>query len=178
MKSSSSNKKVDILIILFSIVAVAIISSLFRYQFLDAGKLPFDIHILPKAHAIINSLTAVCLLIALYLVKQRNVKGHKFFMLLASALSVLFLLSYLTYHSSAESTSYGGEGVLKYIYYFILITHIILAAIVLPFILMTLHRAFTDQIDKHKKLVRFTFPVWLYVAISGVLVYLMISPYY
>ena len=110
--------------------------------------------------------------------KAKNIARHKVLNLSAFGLSALFLISYVTYHFFVPETTFGGEGNIRYIYYFILLTHIPLAAIVLPMILLSFWYALNDKIDKHRKIVRFTFPIWLYVAVTGVLVYLMISPYY
>ena len=96
----------------------------------------------------------------------------------AIGLSVLFLIMYVAYHMTSDSTKFGGEGTIKYVYYFVLLTHILLSIIVIPFVLITFVRAITNNIEKHKKIAKITFPLWLYVAVSGVVVYLMISPYY
>ena len=96
----------------------------------------------------------------------------------AIILSALFLLMYVAYHMTSDSTKYGGEGLISYVYYFILVTHILLSIVIIPFVLITYVRAITNNIERHKKIARITFPMWLYVAITGVIVYLMISPYY
>jgi len=111
-------------------------------------------------------------------VKQKNYVLHKKLMLLAMALSILFLVSYIAHHLFAGSTEYGGAGTMKAIYYIILLTHIPLAGIILPFILFTAYRSLIGEFEKHKKLARYTWPLWLYVSITGVLVYVFISPYY
>ncbi|TLS37947.1 DUF420 domain-containing protein [Pseudalkalibacillus caeni] len=142
------------------------------------GEVGFDIHLLPLLNAVFNSFTFVFLLAALIFIKQKNITLHRRFIWAAFTTTSLFLISYLTYHSIAESTSYGGEGPLKYIYYFILITHIILAAAIVPLALVTLVRGLTNRVEKHRKIARWTMPLWLYVSLTGVFVYLMISPYY
>ncbi len=172
-----SEKKVTVAIILASIFVPVLVSILFFVQPTEI-KTSFDIHIFPKFHAILNSLTALCLIFGVYFIKNKNIQLHKIANLTAFALSSLFLVSYVTYHSLAPATKFGGEGVVKYFYYFILLTHIVLAATILPLILFTFQRALSGQIDKHRKLVKFTFPLWLYVAITGVLVYILIKPYY
>lgn len=138
----------------------------------------FDVRVLPKFHAILNSLTAVILVCAFIAIRNKKIVLHKSLMLTALMCSVLFLVSYVTYHALAESVSYGSEGFDRYIYYFILVTHIILAVVIVPLVGFTLLRALTGRFQKHKRLARWTLPVWLYVAITGVIVYLMISPYY
>ncbi len=155
-------------------------------------RLGFNPHIFATANAIINSMVALLLVAALLAVKSKKYILHKRIILAAITLSVLFLISYICHHLLSGDTKYGDlnhdgivsmdektlAGSLRYVYYFILITHIPLAGIILPFILFTAYRALSGDYEKHKKLARITWPVWLYVAISGVVVYLMISPYY
>jgi putative membrane protein len=155
-------------------------------------NLGFDPHDFARANAIINSLVAILLVSALIAVKSKNYDWHRKFMLAAIVLSVLFLISYVCHHLTTGDTKFGdinGDGILsldeknivgsiRYVYYFILLTHIPLAGIILPFILFTAYRALSGKYEQHKKLARITWPVWLYVAISGVVVYWMISPYY
>jgi putative membrane protein len=138
----------------------------------------WDFGFLPPFHATLNALTAVVLLIALYYIKQKNVMMHRRMIYVAMSLSALFLLSYVAYHFTTPETKFGGEGFIRYVYYFILITHIILAALTLPFILFTFIRAYTNQFDRHRKMARWVFPLWLYVAITGPICYLMLMPYY
>ena len=185
-----NDKKAKLFIYTVSFVVFAAVAFLSKYKLkVDLG---FDVHAFAKINAVINSLVAVLLLAGLFTVKQKNYELHKKIMLSAILLSVLFLLSYIAHHLLAGDTKYGDlnhdgilsidekmlAGNLRMIYYFILITHIPLAAIILPFILFTAYRALTGEYDKHKKLVRITWPVWFYVALSGVIVYLMINPYY
>lgn len=136
------------------------------------------IYFLPHLNAVINSAASVALILGLIFIKSGNITYHRASMTTAFGLGAIFLVSYVIYHAAAESTSFGGEGVIKSVYYFILITHIILAAVALFPILLAYYYGYTDQRAKHKKVVRFAYPIWLYVTISGVLVYLMISPYY
>jgi putative membrane protein len=138
----------------------------------------FDIHIFARINAVINTLVSFLLLGGLYAVKARKYRVHKKFMITAIIMSTLFLVSYICHHLLAGETKYGGEGIVRYIYFFILISHIILAAIILPFILFTSYRALVAEWPAHKKLARITWPVWFYVSVTGVIVYLMISPYY
>ena len=111
-------------------------------------------------------------------IKKGNRKTHERLMKLAILLSISFLLMYIAYHATSDSTKFGGEGMIRYVYYFILISHILLSIIVIPFVLVTYVRALSKRFDKHKKIARITFPIWLYVAVTGVVVYFMISPYY
>lgn len=133
---------------------------------------------LPPIYATINACTALILVLAVRQIRKGNRKTHERLMKTAIALSVVFLTLYMAYHITSDSTPYGGEGFLKYVYYGILISHILLSVVIIPFVLVTYFRAASGQFYKHRKIARITFPLWLYVAISGVLVYLMISPYY
>jgi len=138
----------------------------------------WDFSFLPPFHATLNAITAVVLMAAFYFIKQKNVVMHRRMIYVAMTLSVLFLLSYVTYHFTTESVKYGGEGAIRYVYFFLLITHVVLAGLILPFILFTFIRAYTNQIEKHRKMARWVFPLWLYVAITGPICYLMLMPYY
>lgn len=166
------------LIVTLSIVINALVAVLFFLPEAE-GLDHIDWTILPMLNAIFNSFTFVFLLAALFfIVKQRNVKMHRNFIFAAFASTTLFLLSYVTYHYATESTAYGGEGPLRYVYFFILITHILLAIAIVPLALVTTARGLTNQTEKHRKIARWTMPIWLYVSLTGVVVYLMISPYY
>ncbi len=184
------DKKATILIIVFSVIIFTVISVLGRVRLnVNPG---FNVHVFAKANAIINSIVAVLLLCGLIAVKTKRYFLHKRIMLTSMVLSILFLISYICHHLLAGEARFGDvnhDGVLsnaekinagsaRFIYYFILGTHIPLAGIVLPFILFTAYRALIGEFDKHKKLVRITWPVWFYVAVTGVIVYVMISPYY
>ncbi len=137
-----------------------------------------EIMFLPKLNAILNGTTSVLLVAAFFAIKNKNIELHRKLMFSAIILSVLFLLSYVTYHALAESTHFGGEGTIKYVYFFILLSHILLAIIIVPLVLVSFTRALSEKFDKHKKIARITLPLWLYVTVTGVIVYLMISPYY
>lgn len=139
---------------------------------------PGFVYFLPKLNAIINGLCSILLLTSFYQIKNKNIAAHKKLNIATFILSSLFLVSYILFHYFVKETSYGGDGLIKYVYYTILITHIILAAAVLPLILLSFHRGLQMQVEKHRKLVKFAFPIWLYVTVTGVIVYLMISPYY
>ena len=132
----------------------------------------------PLFHAVINGSTALILLAGYYFMKIRVYKLHRNFMISAFGLSAIFLVSYVISKISNDPVPFGGEGFLRYAYFFILITHIILSAIIVPLVLFTMYRGLTGQYDKHSKIARWTFPIWLYVAITGVLVYIFMFPYY
>ncbi|RZS94552.1 DUF420 domain-containing protein [Cecembia calidifontis] len=136
------------------------------------------VYFLPHLNAVINTAATLALIAALVFIKQNNIAYHRASMTVAFALGAVFLVSYVIYHASAESTAFGGEGWIRPVYYFILISHIVLAAIALFPILLAYYYGYTDQRSKHRKIVKFAYPIWLYVTITGVLVYLMISPYY
>ena len=171
-----NDRKARILIFTFSIIVFAAVVLLNRVKLdLNPG---FDVHLFAKVNAVINSIVSLLLLAALIAVKSKKYLLHKRLMLTAMALSILFLVSYICHHLFAGDTKFGGEGAGKIIYYIVLFTHIPLAGIILPFILFSAYRALTGEFAKHKKLVRVTWPVWFYVAVTGVIVYWMISPYY
>lgn len=185
-----NDRNASILILTFSIIVFAAVVLLSRIKLeVDLG---FDVHLFALLNALINSCVAVLLVLALVAVKQRKYLIHKNLMLTAMTLSILFLVSYICHHLLAGDTRFGdinhdgivtdaekeGAGSLRIVYYIILGTHIPLAGIILPFILFTAYRALIGEYAAHKKLARITWPVWLYVAITGVVVYLLISPYY
>lgn len=171
-----NDRKARILIIAASIVVTGLIATLGRVEVRVSDN--FDIHIFARINAVINSLVSILLIAGLMAVKARKFLFHKRVMLSAMVLSILFLVSYICHHLLAGDTRFGGEGSIRYVYYFILITHIILAAIILPFILFTTYRAMIAEWPQHRRLARITWPIWLYVSVTGVVVYLMISPYY
>jgi len=133
---------------------------------------------LPHFNGVINSATVFILLLGLYFIRRKQVANHKASMTGAFILGVIFLFSYVIYHATVPNTSYGGEGFIRYIYYFLLITHILFSIVVVPFVLFAFYFALSNNIDRHKKLVKYTYPIWMYVSVTGVIVYLMISPYY
>lgn len=175
--NTSKERNYTPIIITLTVVVNLIIAVLFFIPKQDRD-IPFDIFILPRLNAIFNSFTFIFLLAALFFILRKNVKMHRNFIFAAFISTTFFLISYLTYHGLAPSTSFGGEGIMKTIYYFVLITHISLAPIVVALALFSLVWGLTNQIRKHKKIVRWTMPIWLYVSLTGVIVYLMISPYY
>ena len=170
----TDDKKYNKLIVALSVVIPIVVAVLFGVKIPNVEPLTF----LPPIYASINGLTACVLIVAVFQIKKGNRAAHEKLMKFAIILSLLFLVMYVAYHMTSNSTKFGGEGFIKYIYYFILLTHILLSIIIIPFVLITYVRAITNHIDKHKKIARITFPLWLYVAITGVVVYLMISPYY
>lgn len=171
-----NDKKARTLIYLFSFIVFAAVVLLSRVK-LDVD-LGFDVHFFAQANAIINSTVAVLLVAALVAVKTKKYRVHKNLMIAAMLLSVLFLISYICHHLFAGETKFGAEGISKTIYYIILFTHIPLAGLILPFILFTAYRALIGEWPQHKKLAKITWPIWFYVAVTGVVVYWMISPYY
>ncbi len=138
----------------------------------------WDFSFLPPFHATLNALTAIVLIAALYFIKRKNIVMHRRMIYIAMTLSVLFLLSYVAYHFTNEEVRFGGEGTIRYVYFFLLISHIVLAALTLPFILFTFIKAYTNQFEAHRRMARWVFPLWLYVAITGPICYLMLMPYY
>jgi putative membrane protein len=170
--------KYNKLIVVLSIAIPVVVALLFG---INLRKLGYDVEplsFLPPIYASINGLTAIILIAAVVAIKNGNRKLHENLMKVAIGCSVAFLGMYVAYHMTSDSTKFGGEGIVKYVYYFILITHILLSIIIIPLVLTTYVKALSQRFDKHKKIAKITFPIWLYVAVTGVIVYLMISPYY
>ncbi|MDA9782862.1 DUF420 domain-containing protein [Vicingaceae bacterium] len=164
------------LIIVLSIVVPVLVAILYLLpKNFSVGE---EVYYLPMLNAFLNGTTSILLVAGFIAIKNGNKQIHKRIMLSALVLSVLFLLSYVTYHALTESTPFGGEGTIKVIYLVILLTHIVLAIAIVPLVLITFSRALTAKFDKHRKIARITLPLWLYVTVTGVVVYLMISPYY
>jgi putative membrane protein len=173
---TKNDKKAKTLIWVFSIIVFVAVTVLGRVKLeVDLG---FDVHVFAQINAIINSTVAVLLVAALVAVKGKKYQLHKGLMMTAMVLSVLFLVSYICHHLFAGETKFGAEGIARTIYYVVLFTHIPLAGLILPFILFTAYRALIGEWPQHKKLARITWPIWFYVAVTGVVVYWMISPYY
>ncbi len=166
-------KKYNKWIVILSVIIPVVVAGLFGVK-LDVTLPVF----LPPIYATINGITACVLIVAVFQIKNGNRVLHERLMKFAIILSALFLVLYILYHMTSDSTKFGGEGAIKYVYYFILLTHIVLSIAVIPFVLITYVRAITNNFERHKKIAKITFPLWLYVAISGVIVYIMISPYY
>jgi putative membrane protein len=172
-----SEKSLSVTVYSLAIIVFLLVAFMLAYpQTLAIGSM--DVSGLPRLNAFLNSACSVLLIFGYMFIRKKNIRMHKTMMLSAFGLSVIFLLSYVAYHSQAPATRFGGEGIIKYVYFFILITHIILAASVVPLALFTLVRAWRQEFPRHMKIARWTFPIWLYVTVTGVIVYLMISPYY
>jgi putative membrane protein len=167
-------KKYNKLITVVSVIVPVVVALLFGVKIPNVERLGF----LPPIYATINGLTAILLLAAVWAIKNGKQHLHQNIMTTCIALSVLFLLMYIAYHMTSESTTYGGEGTLRYVYLFILVSHIILSIAIIPLVLKTYSFAYLKKFKDHRKWAKITFPIWLYVAITGVVVYLMISPYY
>lgn len=169
----SEEKKYNKLIVALSVVIPLAVAILFGV------KIDLELPVfLPPIYASINAITALLLVLAVMAVKKGNIKRHELLMKIAIGCSLVFLVLYVLYHMTSDSTKFLGEGFVKYVYYAILISHIVLSIAVIPFVLITYVRGITNQIELHKKIAKYTFPLWLYVAVTGVVVYLMISPYY
>ncbi len=167
-------KKVNRGIMIISILIPLVVAILFGVRLPNVEPLSF----LPPVYASINGLTALLLIIAVWAIKNGKRQLHQNLMTSCIALSLVFLAMYVAYHMTSDSTSFGGEGFIRYVYYFILISHVLLSIVIIPLVLHTYARAYLKNFERHKKLARITFPIWLYVAVTGVVVYLMISPYY
>lgn len=174
----SLEHKFNKFIVAVSILIPVAVAVLFSVKLKDFGIVVEPFGFLPPIYATINGITAVVLIAAVWAIKKGNRKVHEKLMTLAIALSVLFLVMYVIYHMTAESTPYGGTGIMRSVYFFLLISHILLSISVIPLVLITYVRALAERFDRHKKLAKITFPIWLYVAVTGVVVYLMIAPYY
>ena len=175
---TAEEKKYKKWIVTLSIIIPLAVAVLFG---VNLRKLGYDVEpltFLPPIYATINGITAILLVIAVTAVKRGNRKLHENLIKVCMGCSIAFLLMYVAYHMTSESTSYGGDGALRYVYFFILISHILLSIVVIPFVLFTFVRGIAGAYERHKKLARITYPMWLYVAVTGVIVYLMISPYY
>lgn len=170
MKSILKNRAV---IITLSVVLPLAVAILFRVRVEG-----YDFSFLPPIYAAINGITAVLLVSAVWCIRNGNRVWHERLMITSVILSAAFLVMYVLYHITSDPTPYGGSGWLRYVYYFILITHIALSVAITPMVLFTLSRAWNGTFDLHKKLARITYPIWLYIAVTGVVVYVMISPYY
>ncbi|CAI8190913.1 MAG: DUF420 domain-containing protein [Flavobacteriaceae bacterium] len=171
---AAKEKKFNLLITIVSIVIPLVVAVLFGVKIPNVAPLSM----LPPIYATINGLTALVLVLAVVAIKNGRQKQHENLMKTAIALSLAFLVMYVAYHMTSDSTPFGGTGAIKYVYYFILISHILLSIAIIPLVLRTYAKAYLKQFEAHRKLAKITFPIWLYVAITGVVVYLMISPYY
>ena len=166
-------KKYNRLITILSIAIPLVVAGLFGV------KIDLELPVfLPPIYAGINAVTSVLLLAAFWAIKNKKIDLHENLIKACMVLSAVFLILYVLYHMTSDSTSYGGEGAIRWVYFFVLISHILLSIVVIPFVLVTFVRGITRDVERHKKIARITFPIWLYVTITGVIVYLMISPYY
>ncbi|MDP2060874.1 MAG: DUF420 domain-containing protein [Flavobacteriaceae bacterium] len=173
MPTTEYNKYNKLIIVLSVAIPVAV-AVLFKVRIPDVAPLSF----LPPIYATINGFTAFILIAAFIAIKNKNIKLHERLMKFAILLSALFLVMYVAYHMTSDPTPFGGEGAVKTIYYLILISHIILSIAIIPMVLISFVRALNKHFPAHRKIAKITLPIWLYVAITGVVVYLMISPYY
>ena len=178
MENNSVEQKYNKWIIALSVIIPVAVAVLFKIKLKDLGFNVSPLPILPPIYATINGITAVLLITAVIAIKNGNRKRHELLMKIAIACSLVFLLLYIAYHMTTDSTTFGGTGFIKYVYFFILLSHISLSIATIPLVLITYVRALAEKFDKHKKIAKITFPIWLYVAVTGVIVYLMISPYY
>ncbi|NOU62582.1 DUF420 domain-containing protein [Paenibacillus sp. LMG 31461] len=175
----ASNKNYTVAIVTISLVANIVILLLFFSPIGYKGEINFDLTIFPRINGLLNSFTFIFLLAALIAILRKNIKLHKGFILAAFSSTLLFLVSYLTFHyMSLETARFGGEGIIRPIYFFILISHSILAAIIVPLALFALVWGWTNQLHKHRRIARWTMPIWLYVSLTGVVVFVLMEPYY
>lgn len=178
MKENNLDQKFSKFIVVVSILIPVVVAILFNLKLKDLGVEVEPLSFLPPIYATTNGITAIVLIAAVIAIKKGNRKLHERLMTTAIALSVAFLVMYVAYHMTSDSTKFGGEGAIRTVYFLILITHIFLSIVIIPLVLITYVRALASKFDKHKKIAKITFPIWLYVAVTGVIVYLMISPYY
>ena len=178
MKVNNLDQKFSKFIVVVSILIPVVVAILFNVKLKDLGVDVEPLSFLPPIYATTNGITAIVLIAAVIAIKKGNRKLHERLMTTAIALSVAFLVMYVAYHMTSDSTKFGGEGAIRTVYFLILITHIFLSIVIIPLVLITYVRALANKFDKHKKIAKITFPIWLYVAVTGVIVYLMISPYY
>lgn len=178
MNNLAQEQKYKKLITTLSIVIPIAVAALFSINLKRLGFNVAPLSFLPPIYATINGITAITLIAAVVAIKKGNRKLHEQLNTFAIACSLAFLLMYIAYHITSDSTKFGGEGIIKYVYYFILISHILLSIIIIPLVLTTYMYAKLDDFERHKKIAKKTFPIWLYVAITGVVIYVMISPYY
>lgn len=178
MQRTETEKKYNVWIWILSIIIPLVVAILFSVNLHDLGYDVRPLTFLPPIYATINGITAVLLIWAVKAIKKGNQALHERLVKVCIACSVAFLAMYVAYHMTSIETKFGGEGAIRYIYFFILITHILLSIIIIPFVLITFVRGIAGSYQRHKKIARITYPMWLYVAVTGVIVYLMISPYY
>lgn len=178
MENNELEKKYNIWIWILSIAIPVVVAILFTVNLQKLGYDVKPLSFLPPIYATINGITAILLFIAVAAVKRGNLNLHEKLIKVCIGCSVAFLAMYVAYHMTSIETKFGGVGYIRYIYFFILITHILLSIIIIPFVLITFVRGISGSYQRHKKIARITYPMWLYVAVTGVIVYFMISPYY
>ncbi len=178
LESNAIEKKFSKFIVIVSIVIPVVVAILFSVKLQDFGIKVEPLSFLPPIYATINGITAIVLIIGVRAIKKGKRILHERLMTTAIALSVLFLIMYVAYHMTSDATKFGGVGIIRPVYFFLLISHIVLSVAVIPLVLVSYVRALAERFDRHKKIAKITFPIWLYVAVTGVIVYLMISPYY
>ena len=178
MEQNNIEKKYNVWIWILSITIPVVVAILFSVNLQKLGYDVKPLSFLPPIYATINGITAVLLIAAVRAIKKGNQKLHERLIKVCIGCSIAFLAMYVAYHMTSIETKFGGEGAVRYLYFFILITHILLSIIIIPFVLITFVRGISGAYQRHKKLARITYPLWLYVAVTGVIVYLMISPYY
>lgn len=178
--NSAAEKRARIFVLTASLAIPIVVAILYFMPKIESGNegVRQFLNQLPMLNAIINGTTAVLLILAFWAIKNKNITLHKRLMTGALALSIIFLVFYVSYHSTTDSTKFPKDNPLRWLYAIILLTHILLSAVVVPLVLISYTRALAERFDKHRKIARITLPIWLYVAITGVVVYLMISPYY
>lgn len=173
-KPSHQERKLNLWINVVSVIIPLVVAILFGVKIPNVERLGF----LPPIYATVNGITALLLILAVWAIKNAKKQLHKNLMTACIVLSMLFLVMYVAYHMTSDSTSYGGQGLLRYLYYFVLVTHVLLSIAIIPLVLKTYMRAYLNKFAEHRKLAKITFPIWLYVAVTGVIVYFMISPFY
>lgn len=173
-QSRNLEKRLNVLAYIVS-AAVLLLIILMRQVKIDLG---IDFSFLPPVHASLNGIAAILLILAYYFIRNKKIEAHRRSIYAAMVCSGLFLVSYVLYHFTTPETKFGGVGTIRFVYFFLLLTHIALAAVILPFILLTFNRAYTGQYSRHRKMARWVFPLWLYVAVTGPVCYLMLKPYY
>lgn len=179
MKDNSTvDQKYNKLIVFVSVLIPIVVAVLFNVKLKDLGYNVEPLSFLPPIYATINGITAVVLVSAVLAIKKGNKKLHERLMTFAIVLSLAFLVMYVAYHMTSDKTKFGGEGFIRLVYFVLLISHILLSIAVIPLVLITYVRALAAKFDQHKKIAKITFPIWLYVAVTGVIVYIMIAPYY
>lgn len=173
MENTTLAKKLNLYATIVSAVVLLLVATMRQIPRLDLG---IDFSFLPAVYSFMNLLAATFLILALNFIRQKKVEQHRKMMFVALSMSFLFLLMYVLYHITTPEIKYCGEGAMRIVYFLLLITHVVLAAVSFPFILFTFIRGYTMQVEKHKKMARWVYWVWLYVSITGPVVYLMLRP--